>query len=130
MEDNIISAGDSYCVITAAVVGLTAAFAKAKRSRRTSKSTREMQKLEGIEKLAEQYETLSDKIDKTEEETARLVDIKRQLAEQFPEIIDGMDEEGNVTEINNDLLRESIELKREEINLKREDLAASLKRDL
>lgn len=119
-------AGIAIGVITAAVVGLTAAFAKAaKEAKELAKVPEEMQKLEGIEKLAEQYETLSDKIDKTEGETARLVDIKRQLAEQFPEIIDGMDEEGNVTEINNEILKESIKLHREEIDVKREKLALS-----
>lgn len=107
------------------VVGLLAKrFADAKKeAEELAKIPGEIQEFEGTEKLVKEYEKLSVKIDKTEEETARLVDVRRQLADQFPGIIENMDAEGNVMEINNELLRESIKLKREEIELKKQDLA-------
>ena len=107
------------------VVGLLAKrFADAKKeAEELAKIPGEIQEFEGTEKLVKEYEKLSAKIDKTEEETARLVDVRRQLADQFPGIIENMDAEGNVMEINNELLRESIKLKREEIELKKQDLA-------
>jgi TP901 family phage tail tape measure protein len=117
-------AGIAIITITTLVTGLTIAFSNAKKeAKELAKVPEEMQNLENTEKLAEQYETLSRKINRTEEETARLVSIKRQLSDQFPAIIESMDEQGNVTEINNDILRESIELQREEIDIKRDKLA-------
>ncbi len=75
------------------------------------------------QKLEEEYSSLTNSVIKTAEEKQKLADVTAELGRLFPEAISNIDAEGNATELNNDILRESIKLRKEDIALKQEQLA-------
>jgi TP901 family phage tail tape measure protein len=66
-----------------------------------------------LERLSNEYENISSKTDATETEKSRLVEIQKELASTFPELITGFDTEGNAMADNANATRNLIEAKKE-----------------
>ncbi len=75
------------------------------------------------QKLEEEYNSLTNSVIKTVEEKQRLAEVTAELGRLFPEAISNIDAEGDATELNNDILKESIKLRKEDIALKQEQLS-------
>lgn len=115
----------------AVTVALTAAFTLYRHIKKTREelealpvTVQNMQaQVEAIKGLEKEYDVLSAKVSKTEEEKKKLADITAKLGEMFPDAIAAIDEEGRAREINNGILQESINLKKEDLELTQQEMA-------
>jgi len=92
-------------------------------------SADEVAGIERLDLLISKYESLSKAADENSESKIELLKLQRQLAEEFPEYVDGIDEENNLIITNIEAVKQLNELKREELELKREELALKLKEE-
>jgi TP901 family phage tail tape measure protein len=83
--------------------------------------------LKDIEDLQKIYTNLSKKENKSTEEKQNLLQVIKDLANIYPNIISQYDSEGEILEINNKKLTEYIDLKKEELRLKNQELSANFR---
>lgn len=72
--------------------------------------------------LIKKYEELESKAAQNNEVKAEMLDIQRQLAQIYPDYVDGLDAEGNKLVTNIPLLREMNALKQQELELERQKI--------
>jgi hypothetical protein len=78
-------------------------------------------------RLIEKYQELQGKAVQNNEVKGEMLDIQRQLADIYPDYVDGLDGEGNKLVTNIPLLREMNALKQQEIDLERQKILMDAK---
>lgn len=81
--------------------------------------------IDQTDKLIKKYEELQGKTANNNEVKAEMLDIQRQLAQLYPDYVDGLDAEGNKLVTNIPLLREMNALKQQELEVERQKIIMS-----
>lgn len=113
-------------VLLIAIAGLTAAGLylynyqkkqeeqKAKAIETSSQAVQSYQdEISTLSQLSNEYDSIAGKTDSTAEEKERLIGIQKELANTFPELTTGFDEEGNAMALNADATRNLIDAKKD-----------------
>jgi hypothetical protein len=85
------------------------------------------QDVDAANNLIQKYEELKGKAVQNNEVKSEMLDIQRQLADIYPDYVDGLDGEGNKLITNIPLLREMNALKQQEIDLERQKIMMDAK---